>query len=92
MSKRESINKSEMPLRQKTKTVKIDKSYWQEILKDGATAKNALINLEIGPKRIAVKAVRLENGNEVPVTEITEKQALDFMTKLCPSKFLPKRI
>lgn len=90
MKRRSKINSMDTERYIKIHAVKIDKSYWQEILKSGALAKKALVNLEIGPNRVKVRGVQLENGNEIPVTEITEQQALDFMTKLCPSKFLPK--
>jgi len=62
---------------------KIDIKMWQEILLSPKKAKEALVGL-ITPKG-KVEIVKLANGKIVPVGEITEEQAHEFMTALCPT-------
>lgn len=68
---------------------KIDKEYWRKIWWSKSEAKKALVGLmvPVGPsgKLSAVKAVSLANGNTIPVEDVTEEQAHEFMKQLCPS-------
>lgn len=66
----------------------IDAAYWKEILLSPAKAREALINLEIedsAGKMTKVLFLNLENGNRIPVEDVTEEQAHEFMKNLCPS-------
>lgn len=60
----------------------IDAQYWQKICSNGKEAKKALVALVTpdGP----VKCVQLSNGKSVPVEDVTEAQALEFMKALRP--------
>lgn len=65
--------------------IKITDQMWREACRDGSAAKLMLVNMSIGGKG-KVEMVRLSNGSEIPVTDITEKQALDFITMLAPER------
>lgn len=63
---------------------KIDKAYWQRILGDSSAAKEALQYLEFdGGAR--VEFVELSNGNRIKVEDVTEEQAHEFMSSICPT-------
>lgn len=71
---------------------KIDEAYWSEILASPAKAREALVNLQIEgrngkPKNIDWVGVRGPNGEEkkIPVSEVSEEQAYEFMCSLCPT-------
>lgn len=71
----------------KKKSKQIDKEYWKKIWWNKSEAKKALVNLEIkadNGKMAKVLHVDLANGNRIPVEDITEDQAHEFMKALCP--------
>lgn len=65
--------------------VKVSDSMWRRAATDGAYAKEMLIGLEF-PNGARVKFVELENGSQIPVRDVTEKQAQDFMAMLAPER------
>lgn len=71
----------------------IDAEYWRKIFWSKKEAKKALLNLMIpteNRKLSKVLEVTLENGNTIPVEQVTEEQAHEFMKALCPSWAFPK--
>lgn len=64
------------------KKVKIDAEYWRQIIASPKLAKEALMHLELPQGR--VKEVTLANGNTIPVGDVTEQQAHEFMCMLAP--------
>lgn len=67
---------------------KIDAAMWREIYWNPTRAKEALINLEVpadNGKLAKVTHLDLESGLRIPVKDVSEKQAHEFMKKLCPS-------
>lgn len=65
--------------------VKITDAMWREASENGAKAKEMLRTMNIGGKG-DVKFVKLANGNQIPVEEVTEKQAQDFISMLAPER------
>lgn len=58
---------------------------WREACEDGSKAKQMLVTMSIVGKG-SVSHVDLENGNRIPVRDITEKQAKDFIAMLAPER------
>lgn len=65
----------------------LDDEYWEEIMKSPAKAKEALCQLAF-PNGSRVTQVTMESGLEVPVEDVTEKQAYEFMMGICPARLL----
>ena len=66
---------------------KITKSQWVKIYWNKTEAKNALQNLSVpdhSGKLRKVTFVELENGKRIPINEVTEEQAHEFMKAICP--------
>lgn len=76
----------------RSKEQKLGAKEWREIYWNKAKAKEALINLMVpvtdgkfGTKLSPVKFVDLMNGSRIPVADVTEEQAHEFMKALCPT-------
>lgn len=70
------------------KKKKIDAKYWREIWWSPSKAREALIGLMIPDKNgkpRKVEYVKLDGGRQIPVEEVTEEQAHEFMKQLCPT-------
>lgn len=69
-----------------SKKKKLDAKAWREIWWNKKKAKEALVGLMIpvNGKLSPVKEVQLANGNTIPVEDVTEEQAHEFMKALCP--------
>ena len=67
----------------------IDAEYWRKIWWSKSEAKKALVGLMMprGPKGKLSKVthVTLENGSQIPVEDVTEEQAHEFMKAICPT-------
>lgn len=72
----------------KTSMNKITDKEWREALADGAKAKELLINMQVpsNGELCGVSFVQLSNGNQIPVKDVTEKQAHDFISMIAPSR------
>lgn len=69
------------------KMERIDAKRWREIYWRKGDAREALVNLVIEDtdgKMKKVEHVVLSNGRQIPVSEVTEEQAHEFMRALCP--------
>lgn len=72
------------------KKKKIDAKYWREIWWSPSKARAALIGLMVPHptkkgRLSKVEYVTLESGAKIPVEEVTEEQAHEFMKQLCPT-------
>lgn len=65
--------------------VQVTDKMWREACASGKKAKELLVNMAVGGKG-KVTFVQLSNGGQIPVGDVTEKQALDFIQMLAPER------
>lgn len=70
---------------------KITDKMWRDACKNGKTAKQFLIDMVFpsdvtGAEPNKAREVTLTNGNTIPIADISEKQALDFIKMLAPER------
>lgn len=61
----------------------IDTEYWQRITTDKKVAREVLMNLVTPQGRVTF--MTLDNGAQLPINQVTEEQAIEFMRSICPS-------
>lgn len=64
---------------------RITDQMWRNACEDGAKARALIAGLTF-PNGARVKAVQLENGNEIPVSKVTDEQACNFLKMLAPER------
>lgn len=65
----------------------LDDDYWLEIIASPVKAKDALVHLTF-PNGAKVTQVTLGSGAEIPVEDVSEQQAYEFMMGICPARLL----
>lgn len=71
----------------KPNTQKVDKKMWRDIFLIKGAAKKMLVNLVVQNEKgepCKVDNVTLANGKIIPVADVTDEQAQEFLKKIAP--------